>query len=157
MQDDEVVPFFLANSIWGHIQLTHLNATTSIDRSFLKGMWPKYTSGVKYIRDAGAPSKIDRVYNICLIAGALPCHAICCFSSLGGCNGKPGVVTVWSNLVIFLLGTLRTMLHQINTVTSPAPPIASYANLYIILTAELADDISLRHTVLKSSILHHVD
>ena len=156
MQDDEVAPFLIANSGWGHVQLTHLNATTSIDRGFLKGMWPKCTSGVKYIRDAGALSMIDRVYNSCLVAGALPCHAICCFSSFGGCNGKPGVVTVWSNLVILLLGTLRTMLNQINTVTLPAPPIASYVNLDITLTAELADDISLRHTVLTNSILHHV-
>ena len=40
--------------------------------------------------------------------------------------------------------------------TSHHPAIASYDNFYITLTTELADDISLRHTVLTSSILHHV-
>ena len=43
-----------------------------------------------------------------------------------------------------------------NNITSPAPPIASSDNFYITLTAELADDISLHHTVLTNSILHHV-
>ena len=86
MQDDELVPVLLADSGWGHVQLTHLNATTSIDRGFLKGMWPKCTSGVKYIRDAGAPSKIDRVYNI---AGALPpCYMLLLF--IGGVQRQTG-------------------------------------------------------------------
>ena len=55
-------------------------------------------------------------------------------------NGRAGTV-----LVGIFFRTLRPMHEQ---PASPTPPIASYANFYITLTTELADDISLRHTVL---------
>ena len=54
-------------------------------------------------------------------------------------NGKVGAI-----LVVIFFGTLRAIHKQ---PTSPTPPIASYAIFYITLTTELADDISLRHTV----------
>lgn len=42
-----------------------------------------------------------------------------------------------------------------STLTLPSPT-ASYAEFSITPTAKLADDNSLRHTIITSSILHHV-
>ena len=57
---------------WGYVQLTHLNATTSIGRGFLKRMSPNCASGVKYIREAGAPSACTTTNNIRPAGGQLP-------------------------------------------------------------------------------------
>ena len=80
---------------------------------------------------------------------------VCCPCLYVACHG--GTANGWNDKVgVCWLPFSSEHYGRCEQPTSPAPPIASYANFYITLTAELADDISLHHTVLTNSILHHV-